>query len=135
MLFRSVNSFVYLANQHYFDCMVFHRVIPSFVDQTGDPTGSGTGGPGYKFADELPPTASPQYPLGSVAMANSGKNTNGSQFFIVAGSQGESLAPSYSLFGKVTSGQDVVDKINAAGASSGTPTALHRMVSVTVTES
>jgi cyclophilin family peptidyl-prolyl cis-trans isomerase len=132
---KAVNSFVYLANQHYFDCMVFHRVIPSFVDQTGDPTGSGTGGPGYKFADELPPTASPQYPLGSVAMANSGKNTNGSQFFIVAGSQGESLAPSYSLFGKVTSGQDVVDKINAAGASSGTPTALHRMVSVTVTES
>ena len=132
---KAVNSFVYLANQHYFDCMVFHRVIPSFVDQTGDPTGSGTGGPGYKFADELPPTASPQYPLGSVAMANSGANTNGSQFFVVAGSQGENLAPSYTLFGKVTSGQDVVDKINAAGSSSGTPTTLHRMVSVTVTES
>ena len=132
---KAVNSFVFLANQHYFDCMIFHRVIPSFVDQTGDPTGAGTGGPGYKFADELPPTASPQYPLGSVAMANSGANTNGSQFFVVAGSQGENLAPSYTLFGKVTSGQDVVDKINAAGASSGTPTALHRMVSVTVTES
>jgi cyclophilin family peptidyl-prolyl cis-trans isomerase len=131
----AVNSFVFLANQHFFDCIVFHRVIPSFVDQTGDPTGSGTGGPGYQFADELPKTASPQYPLGAVAMANSGPNTNGSQFFIVAGSQGETLAPSYSLFGQVTSGMDVIDKINAAGSSSGTPTTLHRMVSVKITES
>jgi cyclophilin family peptidyl-prolyl cis-trans isomerase len=132
---KAVNSFVFLANQHFFDCIVFHRVIPTFVDQTGDPTGSGTGGPGYSFADELPAKANPQYPLGSLAMANSGPNTNGSQFFIVAGSQGEVLAPSYSLFGRVTSGMDVVDKINAQGASSGTPTTLHRMVSVTVAES
>ncbi len=132
---KAVNSFVFLAKQHFFDCITFHRVIPSFVDQTGDPTGSGSGGPGYSFADELPATANPQYPLGSLAMANSGANTNGSQFFIVAGSQGEVLAPSYSLFGKVTAGMDVVDKINAQGASSGTPTTLHRMVSVTVTES
>jgi len=132
---KAVNSFVFLANQHFFDCITFHRVIPSFVDQTGDPTGSGTGGPGYQFADELPKAASPQYPLGSLAMANSGANTNGSQFFIVAGSQGETLAPNYTLFGKVTSGIDVVQKINAAGATSGTPTTLHRMVSVTVTPS
>ena len=68
-------------------------------------------------------------------MANSGANTNGSQFFIVAGSQGESLAPNYTLFGKVTAGMDVVDKINAAGSTSGTPTTLHRMVSVDVTTS
>jgi cyclophilin family peptidyl-prolyl cis-trans isomerase len=132
---KAVNSFVFLANQHFFDCITFHRVIPSFVDQTGDPTGTGTGGPGYQFADELPKTAAPQYPLGSLAMANSGANTNGSQFFIVAGTQGESLAPSYTLFGKVTAGMDVVNKINAAGASSGTPTTLHRMVSVNVTAS
>ena len=132
---KAVNSFVFLAKQHFFDCITFHRVIPSFVDQTGDPTGSGTGGPGYQFADELPTTATPQYPLGSVAMANSGANTNGSQFFIVAGSQGESLAPKYTLFGKVTAGMAVVDNINAAGSSSGTPTTLHRMVSVNVTES
>ena len=132
---KAVNSFVFLANQHFFDCIIFHRVIPSFVDQTGDPTGKGTGGPGYAFADELPKTASPQYPLGSVAMANSGANTNGSQFFIVAGTQGESLQPKYSLFGTVTSGMAVIDKINAAGSSSGTPTTLHRMVSVTITES
>lgn len=132
---KAVNSFVFLAKQHFFDCIIFHRVIPSFVDQTGDPTGKGTGGPGYQFADELPKTATPQYPLGSVAMANSGANTNGSQFFIVAGAQGESLAPNYSLFGTVTAGMAVVDAINAAGASSGTPTTLHRMVSVNVTES
>jgi cyclophilin family peptidyl-prolyl cis-trans isomerase len=132
---KAVNSFVFLAKQHFFDCITFHRVIPSFVDQTGDPTGTGDGGPGYQFADELPKTATPQYPLGSLAMANSGPNTNGSQFFIVAGSQGESLAASYSLFGTVTSGMSVVEKINADGASSGTPKVLHRMISVTVTES
>jgi len=109
---KAVNSFVFLARQHFFDCITFHRVIPSFVDQTGDPTGSGSGGPGYQFADELPKVATPQYPLGSVAMANSGANTNGSQFFIVTGSSGETLAPNYTLFGMVTSGQAVVQKIN-----------------------
>jgi cyclophilin family peptidyl-prolyl cis-trans isomerase len=82
---KTVNNFVFLARQHFYDCIIFHRVIPSFVDQTGDPTGTGEGGPGYQFADELPKKASPQYPLGSVAMANSGPNTNGSQFFVVAG--------------------------------------------------
>jgi cyclophilin family peptidyl-prolyl cis-trans isomerase len=132
----AVNSFVYLANQHFFDCIVFHRVIQTFMDQTGDPLGSGMGGPGYTFKDELPKTASPQYPLGSVAMANSGPNTNGSQFFVVAGPEGESLPPSYTLFGQVTSGMSVVNKINADGSaassSTGTPTVLHRMVSVTV---
>jgi len=132
---KAVNSFVFLANKHFFDCITFHRVIPSFVDQTGDPTGTGSGGPGYQFADELPKTASPQYPLGSLAMANSGANTNGSQFFVVAGAQGEGLAPSYTLFGKVTSGMSVVEKINATGSTGGTPTTLHRMVSVTVAES
>jgi cyclophilin family peptidyl-prolyl cis-trans isomerase len=132
---KAVNSFVFLADQHFYDCVIFHRVIPSFVDQTGDPTGTGTGGPGYQFADELPKTATPQYPLGSVAMANSGPNTNGSQFFNVAGTEGENLAASYTLFGKVTSGMDVIDKINAAGAPSGTPTTLPRIISVTVTSS
>jgi len=136
---KAVNSFVYLANQHWFDCIVFHRVVQGFVDQTGDPTGTGTGGPGYKFADELPAKASPQYPMGSLAMANSGPNTNGSQFFFVAGPSGESLPPSYTLFGTVTAGLPVVEQINAAGApasnSQGTPTTLHRMVSVTVTPS
>ena len=136
---KAVNNFVFLANQHFYDCIVFHRVIQTFMDQTGDPTGTGAGGPGYKFADELPKTASPQYPLGSVAMANSGPNTNGSQFFVVAGPEGESLPPDYALFGQVTSGQNVVDAINADGSaassSTGTPTVEHRMISVTVTSS
>jgi cyclophilin family peptidyl-prolyl cis-trans isomerase len=136
---KAVNSFVFLAKQHFYDCVVFHRVIKTFMDQTGDPTGTGDGGPGYQFADELPATANPQYPLGSVAMANSGPNTNGSQFFVVAGPEGESLAPSYTLFGKVTSGMNVVDQINAAGSaassSTGTPVTLHRIISVKVTES
>jgi cyclophilin family peptidyl-prolyl cis-trans isomerase len=136
---KAVNSFVFLAKQHFFDCITFHRVIKTFMDQTGDPQGSGSGGPGYTFADELPATASPQYPLGSVAMANSGTNSNGSQFFIVAGKEGEDLTPSYTLFGKVTSGMGVVDQINAGGSaadsSTGTPVTLHRMVSVTISES
>jgi cyclophilin family peptidyl-prolyl cis-trans isomerase len=136
---KAVNSFVFLADHHFYDCILFHRVIQTFMDQTGDPTGTGSGGPGYQFADELPKTASPQYPIGSVAMANSGPNTNGSQFFIVTGPEGESLAPSYTLFGKVVSGMDVVDKINAGGSaassSTGKPVTLHRMVSVTVSES
>jgi len=136
---KTVNNFVFLAKHHFYDCVIFHRVIQTFMDQTGDPTGTGEGGPGYEFADELPKTASPQYPIGSVAMANSGANTNGSQFFIVTGPEGENLSPSYSLFGKVTSGMDVVDKINDGGApstsSEGTPVTLHRIVSVTISES
>ena len=136
---KTVNNFVFLAEHHFYDCIIFHRVIQTFMDQTGDPTGTGTGGPGYEFADELPKPATPQYPLGSVAMANSGPNTNGSQFFIVAGPEGESLAPNYSLFGQVTSGMSVIEKINADGApatsSTGTPKVLHRMISVTISES
>jgi cyclophilin family peptidyl-prolyl cis-trans isomerase len=136
----TVNNFVFLANQKYFDCVTFHRVIPQFMDQTGDPTGTGSGTPGYTFADELPAKASPQYPLGSVAMANSGPNTNGSQFFIVAGPQGESLPANYTLFGQVTSGMNVVNTINADGnsstASNGVPPkVIHRILSVTITTS
>ncbi len=137
----ATNSFVFLAEHHFYDCVIFHRVIPGFVDQTGDPTGTGTGGPGYEYAEPGPATASPQYPLGSVAMANSNQpsttdpNTNGSQFFIVTGTSGETLPPDYTLFGQVTSGMSVVQKINADGATSGTPKVLHRMVSVTVSES
>ncbi len=131
----AVNSFVFLARQHFFDCVVFHRVIPGFVDQTGDPTGTGTGGPGYKFADELPAKAAPQYPLGSVAMANAGPDTNGSQFFIVTGPPGETLPPSYTLFGRVTSGMNVVQKINADGTDTGAPNVEHRIISITISES
>ena len=136
----TVNNFVFLARHNFFNCVTFHRVIPSFMDQTGDPTGTGTGGPGYKFADELPAKASPQYPIGSVAMANSGPNTNGSQFFIVTGKEGETLAPNYTLFGHVTSGLAVATKINADGnanpsASGVPPKVIHRMLSVKITTS
>ncbi len=102
----TVNNFVVLARYHYFDGLVFHRVIQGFMCQGGDPQGTGTGGPGYKFGDELP--APGRYEVGSLAMANAGPNTNGSQFFIVSGPSGTGLPPSYSLFGKVVKGLDVV---------------------------
>jgi cyclophilin family peptidyl-prolyl cis-trans isomerase len=142
---KATNSFVYLADKHFYDCIVFHRVIQTFMNQTGDPTGTGSGGPGYQFTEAGPSQANPQYPVGSVAMANSNNpattnpTTNGSQFFIVTGPEGESLAPDYTLFGKVTSGMDVLDKINADGSAStsqtGTPTKMHRMISVTISVS
>jgi cyclophilin family peptidyl-prolyl cis-trans isomerase len=137
---KTVNNFVFLAQHHFFDCVIFLRVIPGFVDQTGDPTGTGSGGPGYTIPDEYPATASnpaDQYPLGSVAMANTGQpNTGGSQWFIVAGTQGESLSAEYSLFGHVTSGLSVVEKINAQGSTSGVPPDVtHRMLKVTITSS
>ncbi len=137
---KTVNNFVFLAQQKFFNCVIFHRVIPGFMDQTGDPTGTGTGGPGYEFADELPTKASPQYPLGSVAMANSGPNTNGSQFFVVTGKEGETLDPSYTLFGTVTSGMNVVDKINTDGNANPSdngspPKVVHRILSVSLSSS
>ncbi|HUY21488.1 MAG TPA: peptidylprolyl isomerase [Acidimicrobiales bacterium] len=136
----TVNNFVFLAGHDFYNCVTFHRVIPKFMDQTGDPTGTGSGGPGYKFADELPKPASPQYPVGAVAMANSGPNTNGSQFFIVTGAQGASLAPNYTLFGHVTSGMAVAQKINADGnanpsANGVPPKVIHRILKVTVSSS
>jgi cyclophilin family peptidyl-prolyl cis-trans isomerase len=136
----TVNNFVFLAGKGYYNCVTFHRVIPGFMDQTGDPTGTGSGTPGYKFADELPAKATPQYPIGSVAMANSGPNTNGSQFFVVTGSQGESLPANYTLFGQVTSGMAVAQKINADGnanpSTNGVPPKVdHRMLSVTISSS
>jgi cyclophilin family peptidyl-prolyl cis-trans isomerase len=120
---ETVNNFVVLARYHFFDNTVCHRIVPGFVVQCGDPTGTGTGGPGYTFADELP--ADGDYVIGSVAMANSGPdtNTNGSQFFIITGDHGASLPPKYSLFGEVDSDQDqVIEDLDAAGSLRGTPT-------------
>ncbi len=129
----TVNSFVFLAGYHFFDGIVFHRVIPGFVDQTGDPTGTGTGGPGYEFKDELPKSTK-AYDAGALAMANSGANTNGSQFFVTVGNGGQGLGKAaYSEFGQVTSGLAVADKINAGGAASGTPTTLYRIKSISIT--
>ncbi len=130
---RTVNNFVFLARYHYFEGIFFHRVIPGFVLQGGDPTGTGTGGPGYRFADELPRPG--RYELGSLAMANAGPNTNGSQFFVISGPSGMSLPPQYSLVGKVVSGLDVVAAIDAIGTASGKPKERVAIESVTITES
>ena len=107
----TVNNFVFLAAQHYYDGIIFHRIINGFVCQGGDPAGSGLGGPGYEFVDELPKRFS--YVKGAVAMANRGPNTNGSQFFICSDDlvrpDDNELAPAYSLFGQVVKGLDIVD--------------------------
>jgi len=129
---KTVNNFVYLSRWHYYDDIVFHRIIPGFMLQGGDPEGSGRGGPGYRFDDELP--APGRYEIGSLAMANAGPNTNGSQFFIVSGPDGTSLPPSYSLFGKVVNGLDVIKSIESVGSRSGSPSEEVVIESVTVTE-
>ncbi|ARU61630.1 peptidylprolyl isomerase [Tumebacillus avium] len=107
----TVNNFVFLAQDKYYDGVTFHRVIKDFMIQSGDPTGTGAGGPGYQFEDELPPAK--QYTKGIVAMANAGPDTNGSQFFIGSGSQVDGLnrMPNYTVFGEVTEGIEIVDKI------------------------
>jgi peptidylprolyl isomerase len=105
----TVNNFVFLARYHFYDGVVFHRIIQGFMCQGGDPEGTGRGGPGYRFADELPQPG--RYEIGSVAMANAGPNTNGSQFFIVSGRSGVGLPPQYSLFGKVVKGLDVLEQM------------------------
>ena len=130
---KTVNNFVYLARYHYFDNTPCHRIITGFVIQCGEPTGSGTGGPGYSFPDELPTAG--EYKLGSLAMANSGADTNGSQFFVISGDSGIALPPKYSLFGQVTSGLDIVAKLDAVGSAGGTPSTAVTITKVTVTES
>jgi len=104
---KTVSNFIYLANQGFYNGLTFHRVVPDFVIQGGDPSGDGTGGPGYNFPDEQVQGA---YLAGSVAMANSGPNTNGSQFFICLENLPD-LPKQYNLFGQVTSGMDVVKQI------------------------
>lgn len=105
---ETVNSFVFLAEQGYFDGTVFHRVIPGFMMQGGDPTATGRGGPGYAIPDELPATS--VYTRGVIAMANAGPNTSGSQFFIMFDTA-DWLPPSYSIFGEVISGFEALDLI------------------------
>lgn len=102
----TVNNFVFLAGYHYYDGVIFHRIINGFVCQGGDPTGTGTGGPGYRFEDE---PVKQRYQLGSVAMANAGPNTNGSQFFLISGPNGVGLPPQYNHFGQIVKGLDVLD--------------------------
>ena len=114
---KTVNNFVFLALNHYYEGVIFHRVIKGFVLQGGDPEGSGRGGPGYRFEDELPKAG--QYQIGSLAMANAGPNTNGSQFFVISGPDGVRLPPAYSLFGQVVKGLDVVEAIQSVPTGGG----------------
>ena len=106
---KTVNSFVFLANAGFFDGIAFHRVIPQFVAQTGDPTGSGFGGPGYRFEDEIDPELTHDGP-GLLSMANSGPNTNGSQFFITYQALPQ-LDGRHTVFGKVAEGMDIVESL------------------------
>lgn len=103
---NAASNFVYLIKEKFYDGLTFHRYEPGFVIQGGDPIGNGTGGPGYRFADDK---VNMSYDRGIVAMANAGPNTNGSQFFIMLDDVG--LPPSYSIFGKVIEGMETVDKI------------------------
>ena len=118
----TVNHFVVNARNGFYDGLTFHRVVPDFVIQGGDPEGSGRGGPGYKFADE---PVRGEYTLGAVAMANAGPDTNGSQFFICIDDCTRKLQPLYNLFGHVTSGIEVAqaitvgDKMNSVSVADG----------------
>ncbi len=127
----TVNNFAFLANEGFYTDVIFHRVIPGFMIQGGDPTGTGRGGPGYKFADE---PVKRKYLRGTLAMANSGPNTNGSQFFVMHADY--ALPPNYTIFGQLMSGEETLDAI--AGAKTGAqdrPMDPVSMKSVTISES
>jgi cyclophilin family peptidyl-prolyl cis-trans isomerase len=116
---KTVNNFVFLAKEGFYNDVIFHRIISSFMLQTGDPQGTGRGGPGYKFEDELKSTY--KYEPGIVAMANAGPNTNGSQFFICSGEDSRNLnsMPNFTIFGKVSEGMDVIKAIAATPVAVG----------------
>ena len=120
---KTVNNFVFLAAHHYYDGIIFHRIINGFMCQGGDPTGTGRGGPGYRFEDE---PVKQRYQIGSVAMANAGPNTNGSQFFLISGPSGVSLPPQYNHFGQIVKGLDVLDAMQTRRHRSQRPPARGR---------
>lgn len=133
---RTVNNFMFLARSGFYDGLTFHRIAPGFVIQGGDPEGTGAGGPGYQFKDELDNDL--KYEIGTLAMANAGPDTNGSQFFIIAGDDGTSLPKNYTIFGKVLRGMGVVEAINAlptvggSGSDAEQPTQKVYIESVTI---
>lgn len=134
----AVNNFVSLAREGFYDGTPFHRIVSGFVIQGGDPTGTGAGGPGYTFSDE---PVGKDYERGTVAMANAGPNTNGSQFFVVLKDLRGQLPKNYTIFGEVTSGMDAVDAIAATpvrrgrGGENSTPTEAVTLERVTIEES
>jgi cyclophilin family peptidyl-prolyl cis-trans isomerase len=135
----TVNNFVFLAKQGFYNDIIFHRIIESFMIQSGDPDGTGAGGPGYQFEDEK---TTYKYEPGILAMANAGANTNGSQFFICTGEDSVSLnnQPNYTIFGKITNGMDVVKDIAATPVAAGpsgemsSPTETVQITEIKITE-
>ncbi len=134
----AVNNFVFLARQGFYNGVKFHRVVKGFVIQGGDPTGTGAGGPGYRFADEK---ISKDYVAGTLAMANAGADTNGSQFFITLSDLSGRLPKNYTIFGQVTDGLDVVKNIGnvsvqakVPGAEVSSPTVDVHIDSITIQE-
>jgi cyclophilin family peptidyl-prolyl cis-trans isomerase len=125
---NAASNFVYLVKKGFYNGTIFHRVIDGFMIQGGDPTGTGTGGPGYRFADDK---VTGSYAKGTLAMANAGPNTNGSQFFIMVADV--PLPPNYSIFGKVVTGQDIADKISLVDRNANDkPLSEVKMLEVTV---
>jgi cyclophilin family peptidyl-prolyl cis-trans isomerase len=135
---NTVNNFVFLARDGFYNGVPFHRIISGFMVQTGDPTGTGRGGPGYRFNDELPKDG--DYERGTLAMANAGPNTQGSQFFICHADLKGKLPKNYTIFGKLTDGLDVLDKIAStpvrpgAGGENSSPTQDVHINTVTIQE-
>ena len=135
----TVNNFICLAGNGFYNMTLFHRILTGFVVQGGDPTATGTGGPGYQFGDELPTDLN--YTAGTLAMANSGPNTNGSQFFICLDDLSDKLQKNYSIFGKVTGGMDVVEALahtpvqaNPVTGEPSVPTTRVGIVTITVSK-
>lgn len=119
----TANGFAYLVEEGFYDGLGFHRIVPDFVIQGGDPLGDGSGGPGFDLVEN--PAADTTYPIGTVAMAKTAAEapgTSGSQFFVVTGSQGASLTPDYAIAGTVTDGMDVVEEIGSLGSADQSPT-------------
>jgi cyclophilin family peptidyl-prolyl cis-trans isomerase len=132
---ETVNNFVFLARNKFYEGVTFHRVLKGFMIQGGDPEGTGSGGPGYTIPDEF--SSAHKFKVGDVAMAKTAApDSGGSQFFVVIGPQGEALPPQYSYFGHVTKGLEVVQAIEADGADSDPtpPAVVHKIMSVTITE-
>jgi len=130
---KPVNNFVFLARQGYYDNTTFHRVIAGFMAQAGDPTGTGTGGPGYTFEDEFSPDLKHDGP-GVVSMANRGANTNGSQFFITYSAQ-EQLDGAHAVFGKVVEGMNVVESLTVRQPDDANPAPGTKILTITIEES
>ncbi|MBA2609953.1 MAG: peptidylprolyl isomerase [Actinobacteria bacterium] len=132
--FNAVNNFVFLSRWHFYDGLPFHRVLKDTIAQTGDPVAPGITGPGYEFRDDGLPASSAEYVKGALVFAHPAANQNGSQVLIILGPSGATLPPTFPLFGQVTSGMDVLARINrGAGEEASKPSARYNVISIDVT--